>query len=163
MLYSSHFLSQQSCLLSLQSSSVNLQLFMLRQRKDCHDKVPFPFALIIVVIELRVSRKSSLHSSSAMSRHKNICCDRDSLYALSLACTVLRHIATSCDIVILVCLKLCCDRECCNCPFFLLLCWNYLIFQLKPAKHKVGDYSITWHKNMNETAKIMPGKWIKNR
>ena len=25
--------------------------------------------------------------------------------------------------------------------FFLLLCWNYLIFQLKPTKHKVGEYS----------------------
>ena len=46
--------------------------------------------------------------------------------------------------------------------FLLLFCLNYLIFQLNPAKHKVGEYSIIWHKNISETAQNMPEKWIKN-
>ena len=80
-LYSCHFLSRQSYLLSRQSSSVNLQPFMLQKRKDCHNKVPLPFALIIVAIELRVSRQPSFHSSLAISQHRTLCRNRDSIYA----------------------------------------------------------------------------------
>ena len=143
---------------------------MLRQRKDCQDKFPLPFSLIIVMTELRVSSQSSFHSSSVMSQQSTLCRNRDSISALSSAWTLLRHIAAGCDIVLLVCLKFCHDKhklffdiECCNCHFLLLFCWNYLIFQLKPAKHKVDEYSIILHKNRFEIAKNMPEKWIKNR
>ena len=37
-----------------------------------------------------------------------------------------------------------------------------MLFQLKPVKYKVGEYSIILHKNRSETAKNMPEKWIKN-
>ena len=47
--------------------------------------------------------------------------------------------------------------------FLLLFCWNYLLFQLTSAKHKVGEYSIILHKNRFETVKNMSEKWIKNR
>ena len=56
---------------------------MLRQMKDCRDKVPLSFALIIVAIELKVSRQSSFHFSSAMSRQRTLCRNRDSIFALS--------------------------------------------------------------------------------
>ena len=141
---------------------------MLRQ--DCRDKVPLPFSLITVMIELRVSRESSFHSSLAMSRQRTLCRNRDSISAWSSAWTLLRHIAAGYDIVLLVCLKffhdkqkLCRDKECCNFHFLLLFYWNYLIFQLKYAKHKVGEYSIIFHKNRSENAKNMLEKWIKNR
>ena len=125
-----------------QSSYVNLQPFMLRQRKDCRDKVPLPFALIIVATELRVSRQSSFHSSSAISRQRNLCRNRDSISALSSTWNLLRHIVVNCDIVLLICLKfchdkqkLCHDRECYNCHFllfFFLLELSY--FSIKTCK-----------------------------
>ena len=73
---------------------------MLRQRKDFRDKVPLPFSLIIVVIELRVSRQSSLHYSSAMSRQRTLCHDINYISTLSSARTLLQHIAFGCDIVL---------------------------------------------------------------
>ena len=84
---------------------------MLRQGKDCRDKVPLPFALIIVATKLRVSRQSSVYSSSAMSIQRTLCRNIDSIFALSSARTLLRHIAASCDIVLLVCLKFCRDKK----------------------------------------------------
>ena len=44
--------------------------------------------------------------------------------------------------------------------FFML---ELSLFQLTPAKHKVGEYSIIWHKNRFEIVKNMPEKLIKNR
>ena len=37
--------------------------------------------------------------------------------------------------------------------FFML---ELSLFQLTPAKHKVGEYSIIWHKNRFEIVKNMP-------
>ena len=81
--------------LSQQSSFAYLQPFMLRQKKDCRDKVPLPFALIIDVTELRVLRQSSLHSSLAMSRQKTLCRDRNSIFTLSLAWTLIQLLAVT--------------------------------------------------------------------
>ena len=39
----------------------------------------------------------------------------------------------------------------------------YFFFQITPAKHKVGEYSIIWHKNRSKIVKNMLEKWIKNR
>ena len=79
--------------MSRHNSSDNLQPFMLRQRKDCRDKVPLPFALIIVATELRLLRQSSFYSSLAMSRDRTLCRDRKALSALSSACC---FVATCC-------------------------------------------------------------------
>ena len=128
MLYSCHFLSQQSYLLSQQSLSVNLQPFILRQMKDCRNQVPLPFAFIIVAIELRVLRQSSFNSSSAMLLQRFYFCLEFSLDFVATYSCWLRH---SFLVFLKFCRdkqKLCRDRECCNCTFFLLLCWNYLIF-----------------------------------
>ena len=46
--------------------------------------------------------------------------------------------------------------------FLLLFCLFSLLFQLTLAKHKVGEYSIIWHKNRSKIVKDMPEKWIKN-
>ena len=153
--------------MSQHSSSVSLQPFMLRHWKYCRNIVLLQIALIIVATELRVSRQSSLHYSLAMSRHKTLACDKNALSAFSSAWALLRHISAGWDIVLLACLKLCCDiqklcryRDCCIFHFF---CLFYLIFQLTLAKLKVGEYSIIWHKNGSETIKNMPEKWIKNR
>ena len=105
-----------------------------------------------------------------MSLHRTLCRNRDSTSAFSLAWALVRHKVAGCDILRLVFLNFCRDRQnyvatetAAISTFLLLLCWNYLIFQLTLAKHKVGEYSIIWHKNRSETVKNMQEKWIKNR
>ena len=113
-------------------------------------KVFLPFALIIVTTELRVLQQSSFHSSLAMSRHRTLCHDKNALSALSSACCFIATYSCWLQHSSLIYWKfcqdrqkLCHDRDCCNFHFFLLLlCWNYLIFQLTLAKHKVDEYSI---------------------
>ena len=77
----------------------------------------------------------------------------------------LRHLVDGCDIVLLICLELCRDIEnyvaietATFSAFLLLFCLFSISFQLTPAKHKVGGYSIFWHKNRYETFKNMPEK-----
>ena len=84
-----------------------------------------------------------------MSRHKTLCCGKDSIIALSSNWTLLQHTVVGYDIVLLVCLKFCHNKQnyvmtenATIAIFFFFFCWNYLIFQLKPAKHKIGEYSI---------------------
>ena len=46
---------------------------------------------------------------------------------------------------------------------FLLLFYLFtFLFQLTFAKHKVGEYSVIWHKNISKIVKNMPKIWIKN-
>ena len=42
--------------------------------------------------------------------------------------------------------------------FLLLSSLFYFLFQLTLTKHKVGEYSIIWHKNRSETVKNRPEK-----
>ena len=46
--------------------------------------------------------------------------------------------------------------------FSLLSYCTFLIFELKPTKHKVGKYSIIWHYNKSEDTKNTLENWIKN-
>ena len=46
--------------------------------------------------------------------------------------------------------------------FFLLLFYLFsLIFQLTPARHEVGEYSIIWHTYRYKTVKNMPKNGLK--
>ena len=49
--------------------------------------------------------------------------------------------------------------------FSTFLCFfsTFFFFQITPAKHKVGEYSIIEHKYRSKIVKSMLEKWIKNR
>ena len=89
-------------------------------------------------------------SSHFLSRHAVFCRDRAHLSIFkSLCCNKGNIVVTEFLFHFLRSLlrhkKLCRDRDCCNCSFSLLSCWNFFLFELKPAKHKVGKYSIIRH------------------
>ena len=95
---------------------------------DLHMFFPFTVATCCLL-----SRPSSIVNNQIMVlRHKNCCCDSVSLVI------AWKFVATH---------KFQSQHRLLQLLFFfsLLSYWNFLFFELNPAKHKFGKYSIIWH------------------
>ena len=141
---------------------------MSRQRKSRRNTASLLFSLIIVTQSNGLSRQFSSQSSSSL------CHDRKTLY----------H-----NIIVSFSIELCLNfvaifscwlqhssfglLEFCIATnknyvatqtdaFSTFLLFSLIFFQITPAKHKVGEYSIIWHTNRSKIVKNMSKKWIKN-
>ena len=134
---------------------------MLRQRKYCRDTAPLLFAFIIVATELRIVATvffsfffGNVATWNSLSQQRFYFYLKFSLDFVATYCCWLRHSSFGLEIVSRH--KKTVTIETATFSTFLpLFCLFSLLFQLTHAKHKVGEYSIIWHKNRSETVKNM--------
>ena len=106
---------------------------MLRHKLYCHNIASLLSALIVVAKELRI-----VATVFFTIFFNNVATEK--LFVATYENHVLTKIAAFSTFLLLFCL------------FF---------FQITPAKHKVGEYSIFWHKNRYKISKNMPENGLK--
>ena len=76
------------------------------------------------------------HDKAHLSILRPLCCGKEIIVVTEFLCHLLGSLLQH--------TKLCRDRDYFNCSFSLLSYCSFLLFELKPAKHKVSKYSIIW-------------------
>ena len=105
--------------------------FDIQHKKPCRNIISLCLSSFVTFFSCSIATRCHYSQHRSSSILNPLCCDRKNTIVTFFLSHSLERLSRH--------KKLYRDIDCCNCSFFLLSYWIFLLFELKSTKHEVGE------------------------